>query len=845
MSSHTEQVETPQALEEDIWTFPAPIEITAKTGKLRSWEGFQDRNFLEPRTSYISERGSQVFDSVLELRIEHSGQVIHSGILLRSLLQLGLGRQSILYYYDERGHSFNPRIEDGRMAGVSLMAFRSLSAALLEQGNSIRHVRDFVTKTQSMRDSFPALVALGGQLLTTLSSLEALVLAEEYSVSSVLQLQQLFERPRKVLPWFNCLIASIDGAKTDENLLSRVFEAIQKADHELPWLREILFDILAAVSRCWQKSVGAWTGLETDVFLEGKNRLPAFVKLLGESNNGDIRKGATEYDYDFIPSKMPSFICEADASLIFETGRSVRLLREHVPEHPLARPTGLPSIECHPFKWQSTWHDIERISNRAKEYEDNLRDAIKTFGVQGRTDTTTGNMIGETHSKNVLSAMSEQQARDYLHNSIVMIEESLDEELSIRIGGFGPVSAEGAPATEVFTPPVTLLPSLSFRPFLTAQARLVNQACLRLLFQDHDIRAHFSLLYRYSLLGDGVFASRLSHALFDPELSSAERRKGHSRSGISGLKLGYRDTWPPASSELRLALMGILTDSYMPQGSTEKSSLFRNELPGGLSFAIRELSEEGMQKCIDSDSVNALDFLRLQYRAPSPLNAVITATSLVKYDAIFKLLLRAKRMLFVVNQLSRDLATSISSSFLRNTECQRFRIESHHFVITMCSYLFDQVTKLWNIFKYRMEEIATTIDHDAMDNGESAFKVRDFHEHLLDRMMFALLLRKRQAEVMKLLEEIFGSVLRFANCVRNAARGFVGCDLRESYRFFQKQVKIFVNVCRGLSERRGQRGTEAATFSSNIFMDGHVDEDGDNAIGQLLLKFEMSGFYAR
>ena len=74
---------------------------------------------------------------------------------------------------------------------------------------------------------------------------------------------------------------------------------------------------------------------------------------------------------------------------------------------------------------------------------------------------------------------------------------------------------------------------------------------------------HLGLQRSFHLLGDGVFVSRLTAALFDPEQASTERERGVMRSGTGmGLRLGSRGTWPPASSELRLALMGILGDCY-------------------------------------------------------------------------------------------------------------------------------------------------------------------------------------------------------------------------------------------------------------------------------------------
>ena len=844
MSSFAEVAEPPESIEDSTWLFPTRSEDAIRFRNLRTWDRFYDQSFLEPRTAYISEQPTQIFDSVLALQAGDSGRILQSQAVLAALLHLGLGRESFLYYYNEEQRTFRPRVEDGRSSGYSLDTFSHFTSTLIQQGNSMKTLRQSLPKTQMVGESFPALVAFGGELSEILSVLEAQVLNASSKIASLLQLETIFKGTRQTVACLQDMISMTERTKTDEDLVSQILKMVAEAEHGPASLRWVFFKILESASRPWQESIGGWTGLRHGISVQFEARLPPFVTLNGKMKRDADLNATTEQEYEFAPSGMPSFISEEDSQLIFETGRALRLLENHLPDHPLTTYAGSSSPEAPELEWQFTWHDIERVSIRAKEYEDNLRQAIERYHMHGRVKAETETTKKKVHSTHASSTMSAQERREWLHRSIATIERPLDGKLFLLEDDAAQSIMDEAAEADVFPPPVSLLASLSFQPFVAAQSRLVNQACLRLLFKDFDIRAHFSLLYRYSLLGDGVFSSRLSHALFNPDLESAERRKGHSRLGTTGLKLGYRDRWPPASSELRLALMGILTDSYFPAGYTARPSLFREDLPGGLSFAIRDMSEGELQRCVDPNSIYALDFLRLQYRAPPPLNAVITATSLNKYDAIFKLLLRAKRMLFVVDQLSRDLAKRASFKTPRDIRCQRFRIEGHHFVSTVCTYFFDGVTEPWGVLRRRMNGVVEDMDKVRTGSGESVSKLRDFHDHLLDRMMFTLLLRKRQGEVMKLLEEIFGLILRFANYVRTADRGLLEYDLAELYDAFRKKVRIFVTVCRGLSERRGHGGTSSVGSGCEVWTQSNANEDGDSTMGQLLLKFELSGFYA-
>lgn len=653
------------------------------------------------------------------------------------------------------------------------------------------------------------------------------------------------------------IIAKIKTARCDEDLLSKVYNFVQDFEHTNTWLQPVMFDLLARVSRPWLESVGGWLGLNTELASGGWEHRHNFVVERMESRKGEGGKEIQELQYDFIPSLIPVFICGDDAEAIFETGRGLRLLRAHWPEHPLTKSELLHPAE-NSLEWRFLWQDMEKVQLQAKLYKSRVIETIRRF-----YSSKTPRQLSHTDIKALdqlcasLSSPAGEAIQFEIIGSIAEIEkpifEAVPEKMNVfsqavkkcSIGSISTVEVENSSVI----PPLSLVPLLSFSPIISTQALLVNQACLRLLFKKHSLRNHLSLQHRYNLFGDGVFATRLSHALFDPELRSAERRKGHSRSGVSGLKLGSRDTWPPASSELRLALMGILSDSYHYGDQAKAGASFRTELPGGLSFTIREIPEDEFKRCMDPDSIEALDFLRLQYRPPSPIDAVITPSSLAKYDLLFKLLLRGTRMLFVVNLLSRASIKGSTGRDRMDVVIQRFKLEACHFVTAICSYFFDGVKANWGVFSRKLDDIEQRLDDYESAEHQGLHHLRDFHEEVLDRMMFALLLRQRQAQVMKLLEEIFSTILIFARHSRSEAadRAEMDVKIKELYDRFRRKVKVFVTVCRGLSERRGPGGSNDGELDRDHggFEREDANEDRGNTLGQLLLKLEMSGYYAK
>ena len=839
----------------DIWSFPLDLE-EQQPPQLKSWETFYDKTFQEPRTTYISEGGPQVFDAILaaqdgnrmdESLGRRSGCVIKSLALLSSLLELGLGRESVLYRYEEHERSFVPLIGNGRISGYSLETVQSLSATFIDCGNKTKLLHSFIEKIQASSKPFATSIALAGSISVLIATVHAQIGDSSRSARSLLQIQQIFERPGLILSYLNDMVIKVGAARNDEELLSRLYEYVEDSENSAEWMRPALFQILASVSRPWLDSVSMWVGLKEQTAAGIRGHDQKFVVVREETQRLEGGKEIRKLEYDFEHLSMPNFISEEDSLIIFETGKSLRLLETYQPEHPLSRPTHAGTMEAPDMEWVFSWRDVEKIQLQAQEYEANLQKVIADFNLH--TDHSEKAYL---HKEGVMQpeittiGLSEETAKAYIHASIAIFEKPLPDLKAER--GNNPLfkcSYYELPEEEIFAPPLSLIPLLSFNPVISSQALLINRACLRLLFKVHNLPSHFSLLHRYSLFGDGVFASRLSHALFDPELDPAERRKGRSRAGTSGLKLGSRDTWPPASSELRLALMGILTESFYESGrGGEGSSMFQEELPGGLSFAIRDMPEDELHRCMDPNSIETLDFLRLQYRPPPPLDAVITQTSLAKYDVVFKLLLRAVRMLFVVNQLFCDTRSRFGVRQRADPLFKSFRVESHHFVSAIYRYFFNGVQANWDILQRRLEDVDKALDRVGTSDGDSLHKLREFHESLLDRLMFTLILRKRQAQVLKLLEEIFSLILVFARHARTGATRDLGhsgftVDLKETYEKFKKKVRVFISVCRGLSERRGEGGTKIQDASEVL------GEEGGNTIAQLLLDFEMSGFYAK
>lgn len=681
------------------------------------------------------------------------------------------------------------------------------------------------------------------------------------SADGLLQLQLSMHKPSLVLSYMGEMKEAIGDVQSDHELVSKIFRFLQDNEHKDWGLCQIGSQILARASEPWLESLSRWLGI-SDVLPNGLPNKPPDEPPVKAPNgppdglavaipiqnsykmNKKVSPNSSNIQHAFETSSVPSFIPEEDTKVISSVAQGLQMIRSHSPKHPLLRPDrfGLGN-SCIPA-WHFSWPDVDRIVLRAKEYEQRLSETIKMFHSLDvpRSNPVMGSLSCPSWEPDT-PLWSSKGSHIAIAASIAEIEKSLDGSLPENLGTdllaqavvdyIGLENKRAGAESATFAPPMSLVPLLSFNPIIYAQSRLVNHACLRLLFRDHNLRFHFSILHSFSLLGDGVFATRLSHALFDPELKSAQRRKGHFRFGAVGLRLGHRESWPPDISELRLVLMGIPADSFGPDHRSERPSSADGGLPDHLNFLIRQ---EELKRSVDPHSVDALDFLRLQYKPPAPLETVLTPSCWDKYDLIFKLLLRSIRMLYVVNQLPRTLRHRPAHRTRSEVVYQQFRLEAHHLVTAICGYFFDGIRTNWYIFLQKLDAIESYLDDFDYGDKHGLEKLRVFHETVLDRIMFVLLLRARQEQVMKLLEEIFGGVLTFArlsNCDDLAQEG-----IENLYARFQTNVQSFVALCRASSDHRGPSANGQEEFEK-------VDR-GDsrgNTMAQLVLRLEMSGYY--
>lgn len=852
-----------QALE-DIWSLDQLSRVPEYKPKLRSWENYYDPSFQEPISTSFSESGAKGFDAALSHQattsgLEDSGRVVRNEIFFQALFRLGLGWNSIFFRYNHQKRRFEKDPIDIRISGVSLPTLNSMVDEIQQCGTDILRVRTFVCSNAVKSNELPALFTFASAAAVIVYTLETQISRHfanlNYSIS-LLRIKLLFQRCGELVGALVSMVDAVEKATSDAQAISIILDRAAYFSQRYVWMERLFNEMVIRVTQPWLNFVEAWIGLRSEepTFVELMKSGRNFVELEHVEETWRINSRPARIEYRYHPDQIPSLIPAEQAQLIFESGRSLRLLKRSHPQHPIVNNGILCSALPPRLHCAIAWPDIERIQSRAQEYEAKLRAEILKYN-RGKIPENTADSFKSPDLANVDGTfnntyeMFDIDDRQHMTGLLASCSSVENDKLGLLLDA----TSEQVDGNEgSFGPELTSALYLSLAPVISSQALLIDFSCLHLLFKEHKIRDHLTLQWRFQLLGDGFFACRLSNVLFDPQMESGERRLGVMRSGVhTGLRLGSRDTWPPASSEIRLVLISLLSECYSADedGHVTADTLEHDdkELPGGLSFSIRDLNDEELVKCKDPNAIEALDFLRLQYKPSSVLEIILTFHSLHQYDMLFKHLLRLLRMVSVVKGLIRD--STSRSSLVGDTRniIQKFRIEAQHFVLAVSDYCFNiAIGSTWQRFQDTLSRIEHCLDKGDIDGtieaAQSVPRLREFHENTLDQMLFALFLSKRHDQVAKLLESVFGTILAFAPFSK--LDGVSGVRYEKGneeavvrlYASFRKRVGAFVRFLRQLD------GGKSAS-SSKRSMGGSSGAGPMNVFEHLLVRLDMKRYY--
>lgn len=775
--------------EHDVWRDPASLPPLKGQAGLLTWSTFangpekHDEHRNSSDTGFVTEAGPGAFDAAIAEQARASygrlnaGRVIKNDAFLNSLFDLGLGRASSLFTFDHNKRCFLAAIENGRVTGTTVQLSQKIVEDFMNIGHTTRLLRSFVSSVYEREGACAGLVALASATRMILDAVEESCVAQRPQIASLLQLQQVYEQPKALLSMIHAIYDRVQvhelGSIDDEIVAWSAFESLQ--EYEASGLDVTIIQALfRRVSQPWLEQLERLIGLRHDTTHD-------FVAARNDDQDWRVQPTG---------KNVSRYMSTEDIKTINETHDCIAYMQRHHPDHPLSTPEKL-NDDRYGFEWTQTWSDLDEVIAKAREYGDNIRSAIKTIGqsehMAGPADTSKVLLDERVDAPHVDPwSVDFDMDVDLRSNSAGMFNEKAPDELRSVVDTY--LTSSDMIQDHPHVLPTALIVQSSLQPMLNAQNALLSAATLDSVLRVHQLSHQLNTLHSFHLFSSGTFATSMSHVLFTPDIELTERRKGVARSGRRGamglaLGSGQRREWPPTSSELSLALMGVLEDCGSDTAHLAATSSQTFSLPpaigdqnheqshvkpaattSSLSFALRtELDPKTIERVLDASTIYALDFLKLSYTPPAALKVILSDEVLEKYDRIFQSLLRLLRIQFVTSQLFADLCVASTKDSDQDHLKQKFRHRATQLLNTLLTYF--QYTAIETPWRELMRYIASA-EADCSSGRYTLATLRSTHESTLNRILGGLFLRRRQAKLAEMLENLLTDILNFTQVLR-------------------------------------------------------------------------------
>ncbi|CAH1993487.1 unnamed protein product [Acanthoscelides obtectus] len=290
---------------------------------------------------------------------------------------------------------------------------------------------------------------------------------------------------------------------------------------------------------------------------------------------------------------------------------------------------------------------------------------------------------------------------------------------------------------------------------LVAQTKAVNNELLRYFIHDLKYLDHLHSLRDYFFQLDCEFGRNVTDTLFT--------------------KL-YESSVPSDVISCRM-LKELLYRACDVSGKNQDNSQ-------RLSFRMT-----GMPKRLDLGDPNVLDFISLTYKIQWPLNILLPADTISKYDEIFKFLLKLHRASWVLKKIFlelKSLAKEMGEKEIYLMSSPQYRRLHHHrhimthFIQTFQDYIVGEVLQAsWESFERELPN-ATNLD-----------ELYSMHVSYVKKIIILCMLHQKMNALKTVIHKIFVVVLKFYDYLRS--RLWVCKDGAYIHPNFEKLDSIFKN----------------------------------------------------
>ncbi|KAI9469024.1 MAG: Spc98 family-domain-containing protein [Benjaminiella poitrasii] len=826
-----------QEEENDMWTEPPLISTTFNT---LSWD---TQNSYYPSyaqhklarknvsTPFLTEAPQRFSETIIH-SLKEDTTVVYESDLVKSLVQALNGLPSIYFYWDncEMLKQRNPRL---RILGVSLNALQPILEKVLLFSSQLRALESVAIECQDNAPKYGLTGTAFGCYLSELhlylqhSIVNVLSLSDRNHPMTILKLYQYIQPLSVIVQKLYTLLKVNNEQHKFEipfgaALLNLLYEEIRRTDlsfnGNMALYRDICLTILIYTSEPYQYMLSRWLQLcqsvKDDYFYEDPYH-EFFIDM--DSKRDVLHRFQIRAD-----ATLPYFIDKDLSEYIFRSGVSLRLLRKTKPEHPIFYIKDSMSLKC------------ILTNTESEKYLDLLRKVSKYI--------QSYNLGNHVTTLNPLENLDYQQK----HTSSLHDNNNIPEEIIPTLPLLG---KDLVPSTDFintlssilnyrtnhsFIPTLDVITLQSYLKPFQIWCPILNESVMSSFLDQFKLQSHLSLMYHYFLFGNGTFVNGLKTTLF----SKQEGRVGLDFMG---------DCWPPRVFELQLALRDLLLDSAIEK---------EDEL---ITFRICKTTKES--PWLNPRAVEALDFLQLDYNAAYPLNMVITSSVLDKYNRIFTFLLRLLRVTTVLKRSFERLKNITWFRAETRDRLYRYRFQMDQFVNAFQGYVQNTaIQNTWNQFMQHVQNMRIQRDPNINTNYFDYVSVimephsfRDYHEHILDRILYQCFLKQSQTRILQELLPVLYSIISFGALLDDYLPSTIeqedklSMNCRRLFERCQSHSRVFINVLMQVeSKGSGSLGNILNSTRVSIFNElyaRHEAKQGlDGFVKDLLARLNLNSF---
>ncbi|EPB90179.1 hypothetical protein HMPREF1544_03013 [Mucor circinelloides 1006PhL] len=825
---------------EDIWTMDTATHAPTKYNTL-SWD---TRNSQFPSyeqtqlayrnigTPFVTEVPGSLFEPLIRrLQDSSSTVVIHESELVKSLIQAITGLPSIYFYWDQQQNVFKQRYMHYRILGVSTSAIQPVLDQVLLFGTRVKGLEFVSQQCQAQPETYGLTgMAFGCCLLDLLMHIQQTVVSV-FSVDSsesmtVLKLYHSVQSLATVVDklYGLCQIQQqqqqfmLPKGASLLNLLHREISRFDLASDggNSALYRDICLILLSYTSVPYSSMMSRWLHFSnngSDDPLYGDPYNEFFIGERTTTNKRDLLQGYKIRS----DTELPYFIDKELALYILRSGISVRLLKLSKPDHPLFDINDSISLE---FSVSSTENEeylfrLQRVCDYIRSYNTTglIAQQQTTMTTVANNDDHHTNQDTMQHDMPTLPPLADDTKQS---DFSIKLHQVLQDEANHSI-----------PTFDTMTRQSYIVPIQTWCP-------LLNESFMISFLNQFKLQSHLSLLYRYFLFGNGTFVNGLKATFF-------------AKIGLNHMG----DCWPPKSFSLNLALQSLLLENS------------QHEYDDLVTFFVRKTTADSQWN--HPHAVEALNFLQLHYDATYPLNMVITPPILDKYNRIFTFLIQLLRVATVIKRCFEPLRNMRwYKTSTRDAIC-RYRFQMDQFTSALQSYIHDTAIEgTWSSFMQHVQAMQSQQTSSNSNSSSSKDYVsvimephsfRDYHEHVLDRILFQCFLKQSQTRIFKVLRPILQDIIFFSAILDDYAvkdmdsEDKLNMKCSRIFDQFKNHSRVFISVLQLLETKGSGRLTNVLNSTRpSIFNDLYARHEAKNGmdvfVKDLLTRLALNGYYS-